>query len=78
LQAADFLAWETRKEVIQKTKGFQSTERFQELFVNVPGLHLEYSGEFWDRTVLKERVLQPWEAQRTTLETRGRDLSPSV
>lgn len=65
LQAADFLAWETRKELIQKALGFDSTERFKELFVNVPGLRLEYAGEQWNETALKERVLQPWEAAQT-------------
>jgi hypothetical protein len=48
LQAADLLAWETRKEVSQKSGGFSSTERFKELCTPLPG-HLEYIGEWWDK-----------------------------
>jgi hypothetical protein len=37
LQAARLLAWQTRKEIIQKSGGFDSTAHFKELFALTPG-----------------------------------------
>jgi hypothetical protein len=49
LQAADLLAWETRKELMQKKNGQQSTRRWQAMFTRMPDYHLEYTvGERWD------------------------------
>jgi hypothetical protein len=49
LQAADLLAWETRKELMQKREGHQSTKRWRDMFTKMPDYHLEYTiGEKWD------------------------------
>lgn len=58
LQAADLLAWETRKELIQKTGGFESTERFKELFTALAGIDLQYHSELWDREQIETRALE--------------------
>ena len=60
LQAADLLAWESRKQLIQKIGGFDSTPRWKELF-DVEGLSnlstgLEYAGEFWTAKDLEENL----------------------
>ncbi len=48
LQSADLLAWETRKELMQKTGGFESTDRFKELFRMLPlGDFPDYTSELW-------------------------------
>lgn len=57
LQAADVLAWETRKELIQKAGGHDSTARFKDLFTALEGVELDYTSELWDRAEL-ERVFQ--------------------
>ena len=49
LQAADLLVWETRKELMQKREGYQSTRRWRDMFAQMPNYHLEYiAGERWD------------------------------
>jgi hypothetical protein len=48
LQCADLLAWETRKDLIQKAGGFKSTKRWRELFTKMPDYKLDYMGEFYN------------------------------
>jgi hypothetical protein len=48
LQCADILAWETRKEMIQRLSGHQSTKRWIAMFTQMPQYHLDYIGELWD------------------------------
>lgn len=49
LQAADLLAWETRKELMQQRGGYRSTTRWQAMFTQMPNYHLEYPiGERWN------------------------------
>jgi len=57
LQAADLLAWETRKELIQKAGGFESTPRYKELFTALAGIQLQYHSELWDRSEIEARAL---------------------
>jgi hypothetical protein len=57
LQAADLLAWETRKELIQKTGGFSSTGRFSNLFTALGDIQLDYQSELWDRAEIETRAL---------------------
>jgi len=48
LQAADLLAWETRKELVQKAGGFDSTDRFEELFkITAWDALPDYASELW-------------------------------
>ena len=57
LQAADMLAWETRKELMQKRDGHVSTKRWQAMFPNMPDYHLEYTvGERWDEDFFRDAM----------------------
>ena len=57
LQAADLLAWETRKELVQKAGGWDSTPRYKELFTALEGADLDYTSELWDRAEIESRAL---------------------
>ena len=48
LQCADILAWETRKEMIQRMGGHRSTKRWIAIFTEMPDYRLDYIGELWD------------------------------
>lgn len=48
LQCADLLAWETRKDLVQKAGGFRPTKRWRELFAKMPDYKLDYMGEFYN------------------------------
>jgi Protein of unknown function (DUF3800) len=60
LQAADLLAWQTRKELIQKSGGFNSTSQFKELFAMTPGYVPDYVGEEWTKEEIEDKILKPW------------------
>lgn len=57
LQAADFLAWETRKELLRKMGGYESRPEFNVLFQTVPALPADYTGEFWNKDLIYEQLL---------------------
>lgn len=48
LQCADLLAWETRKDLVQKAGGFNPTNRWRAMFTKMPEYQLDYMGEFWN------------------------------
>lgn len=48
LQAADLLAWETRKELINRAGKSESTPRYNDLMQSLPYIDPDYTGEFWD------------------------------
>jgi hypothetical protein len=48
LQCADLLAWETRKDLVQKAGGFPPTNRWRAMFTKMPDYKLDYVGEFWN------------------------------
>jgi hypothetical protein len=54
LQCADILAWETRKEMIQRLGGHQSTKRWIAMFTQMPQYQLDYIGELWDEQGLED------------------------
>ncbi len=58
LQCADILAWETRKELVQRSGGHNSTKRWNALFAQMPDYELKYIGEYWDREMLDEALPQ--------------------
>ena len=58
LQAADLLAWETRKELVQKAGGFESTPRYKDLFQALEGVDLQYHSELWNEAEIKARALE--------------------
>jgi hypothetical protein len=47
LQAADLLAWETRKFLVNQTEGKQPTGRLRVLLEAIPDRPLNYAHEFW-------------------------------
>jgi hypothetical protein len=50
LQAADMLAWETRRQLVNAAGGKQSTVRWRELTAAMPSGQIEFAvGEFWTR-----------------------------
>jgi hypothetical protein len=57
LQAADLLAWETRKDLIQKNGGYESTARWTDLFAALPGRSLDYESQLWDESAIKTQLL---------------------
>jgi len=59
LQAADFLAWETRKDLLRKLGGFESRPEFKFIFESLPGYFPDYSGEFWDEAEIERQILLP-------------------
>jgi hypothetical protein len=63
LQAADILAWETRKQLVQRAGGHQPTKRYQQLFEAMPDIELDYSGEFWDGSSLLEGMQNLFERE---------------
>jgi hypothetical protein len=57
LQAADLLAWETRKDLVQKAGGFESTPRYKDLFTALAGIPLQYHSELWVKEEIDARAL---------------------
>ena len=66
LQAADMLAWETRRELVNQSGGKESTKRWKELTAALPSGQVEFAvGEFWtkqwfDRELPK--VIASWQS----------------
>ncbi len=58
LQAADMLAWETRKELVQKAGGFTSTSRYQDLFTAMSGFQMQYHNELWNKNEIESRTAE--------------------
>ena len=56
LQAADILAWESRKELLQKAGGYESTPRFKEIVAAMGISNLEFVSELWDREEIEKMV----------------------
>jgi hypothetical protein len=54
LQAADLLAWETRKAMERNIKGFPPRPEFDHLFSEVAGITPQYDGEEW----LEPKILE--------------------
>ena len=50
LQAADLLAWETRRELAHRIEGERGTARWAELMTALPYGELDYAaGEYWNK-----------------------------
>jgi hypothetical protein len=59
LQAADLLAWETRKDLLRRLGGYESRPEFKEMFEVMSGYFPDYKGEFWDEKEIEEQILKP-------------------
>jgi len=64
LQAADLLAWETRKELMRKIGGFESRPEFNFLFETFLNSHPDYESEMWLESEIQEKIIKPFIEQR--------------
>jgi hypothetical protein len=60
LQAADLLAWETRKELMRKLGGFESRPEFNFLFETFLNIHPDYESELWTESEIEEKIIKPF------------------
>lgn len=57
LQAADLLAWETRRQLVNKSGGDPSTQRWGELIAALPSGQIEFAcGEFWTQEWFDQEI----------------------
>lgn len=57
LQAADLLAWETRRQIINRTEGKPSAARWNDLMSALPSGQIEFAcGEFWNKQLIEEKL----------------------
>jgi hypothetical protein len=59
LQAADLLAWESRKDVLRRIGGFESREEFDSMFQILPDYFPTYLSELWLESDINEQILKP-------------------
>lgn len=65
LQAADVLAWQTRKELMRKLGGYESRPEYKFLFeATSPFDFHDYVSEFWTGPDLEEKIIKPWLAAK--------------
>lgn len=64
LQAADLLAWESRKDLIRRFQGHESRPEYAEMFEVMSGYFPDYVGEFWDENEIEEQILAPIREQQ--------------
>jgi hypothetical protein len=57
LQAADFLAWETRAYLLRQMKGLPDRPEFQHMMRVLPGFIPQYEGEFWTKERIETDIL---------------------
>jgi hypothetical protein len=61
LQAADLLAWQTRKDLMRKLGGHDSREEYKLFFEStLPFDSTDYVSEFWTASELDTRIVKPW------------------
>lgn len=60
LQAADLLAWETRKELMRKLGGFESRPEFKFLLEASLDVPMIYESELWDASEIEEKIIKPF------------------
>jgi len=56
LQAADFLAWVTRRQLAEQIEGKASPRGWNMLFADLPYGFLDYRGEHWDQDRINRRL----------------------
>ena len=57
LQAADLLAWETRRELVNRLESKPSTSRWGDLMTALPYGELDYAaGEYWDKEKIEKEL----------------------
>ena len=57
LQAADLLAWETRRELINRSGGHESNPRWGDLLAALPSGQIEFAvGEYWTKEWFDQEI----------------------
>jgi hypothetical protein len=56
LQAADLLAWETRRHLVNMVGGTPDTARWNDLMLALPTNEFDYEGEFWDKALIEAEI----------------------
>jgi hypothetical protein len=56
LQAADFLAWESRTQLLRIINGNSPRPEFEHLLTVLPGYFPDYTGEVWDRNAIEQQI----------------------
>lgn len=59
LQAADLLAWETRKAMERNIKGLPTRPEYDQFFSEMMGIFPEYIGETWSREAIETELVKP-------------------
>jgi hypothetical protein len=57
LQAADFLAWETRTHLLREMKGLPSRPEFDHMMKVLPGFFPDYISEYWTREEIETQLI---------------------
>jgi hypothetical protein len=60
LQAADLLAWETRKDLMRRLGGYDSRPEFKFLFESLLNWVPDYQSEMWDRAEIEDKIIKPF------------------
>jgi hypothetical protein len=60
LQAADLLAWQTRKDLIRRLDGHDTRPEFKYLFESLLNWVPDYESEMWDREGLENSLVKPF------------------
>lgn len=63
LQAADLLAWETRKELLRRLGGYESRPEVAHILKLVPGFPPVYESEFWDEAEIEKHLIKPFKGE---------------
>jgi hypothetical protein len=56
LQAADFLAWETRTHILRQMKGHAPRPEFEHMMSVLPGFFPDYASEYWTREHIEKQL----------------------
>jgi hypothetical protein len=56
LQAADLLAWETRRHLVNVVDGKRDTARWDDLMAALPSGEFDYEGEYWDKKLIDSEI----------------------
>jgi hypothetical protein len=60
LQAADLLAWQTRKDLMRRLGGYDSRPEFKFLFESLLNWVPDYQSEMWPREEIENKIIKPF------------------
>lgn len=59
LQAADLLAWQTRKHLLRQMGGYEARLELVHLMETIPGYEPDYTAELWTEEALLKNLIKP-------------------